>query len=85
MRNGPTMKSPTRTSASQWPCAFQVRCGKPSVMKSAVPRTTSSMPSVTRNDGIFSRVTKRPLTSPIAAATSIATRNAAGSGMQRRR
>ena len=37
-------------------------------MNSAVPRTTSSMPSVTRNDVIFSRVTNQPLTSPITAA-----------------
>ena len=42
-------------------------------MNSAVPRTTSSMPSVTRKDGIFSRVTNQPLTSPISAATTSAT------------
>ena len=37
---------------------------------SAVPRTTSSMPSVTRKDGILSCVTNQPLTSPMKAATS---------------
>ena len=35
--------------------------------KSATPRTTSNIPSVTRNEGILSRVTNRPLNSPIAA------------------
>ena len=55
-----------RSRRASGPAAFQVRCGKPSVMKSAVPRTTSSMPRVTRNEGIFSRVTKRPLKRPIA-------------------
>ena len=45
-------------------------------MNSAVPRTTSSMPSVTRKDGIFSRVTNQPLTRPINAATAIAIANA---------
>ena len=58
------------------PAALQVRCGKPSVMNSAVPRTTSSMPSVTRKDGILSRVTNRPLTRPISAATTSATTKA---------
>ena len=37
-------------------------------MNRAVPRTTSSMPSVTRNEGILSRVTNQPLTKPISAA-----------------
>src|SRR5215207_4838249 len=73
MRNGPMKKSPTSTSAIQLPSALQVRCGKPSVMKSAVPRTTSSMPSVTRKDGIFSFVTNQPLTRPMKAATTSAT------------
>src|SRR5215204_3273886 len=48
-------------------------------MNKAVPRTTSSMPSVTRNDGILSRVTNRPLTRPIKAATASATMNAVSS------
>ena len=48
---------------------------------SAVPRTTSSMPSVTRNDGILSRVTNRPFTSPISAAMTMATRKPSSSGM----
>src|SRR6478672_1177415 len=72
MRNGPMKKSPTSASASQLPSALQVRCGKPSVMKSALPRTTSSMPSVTRKDGILSCVTNQPLTRPIRAATTSA-------------
>ena len=55
--------------ASHCPSALQVRCGKPSVTNSAVPRTTSSMPSVTRNEGILRRVTNSPLMSPISAAT----------------
>ena len=62
--------------------ALQVRCGKPSVTNSAVPRTTSSMPSVTRNEGIFSRVTNKPLTSPISAAT---TRQMTKATLERRR
>ena len=37
------------------------------------------MPSVTRKDGIFSRVTNQPLTRPIAAATAIAIANAVAS------
>src|SRR5437660_310278 len=48
-------------------------------MNSAVPRTTSSMPSVTRNEGIFSRVTNRPLIKPIRAATTRATTKATAS------
>ena len=44
--------------------------------KSAVPRTTSSMPRVTRNEGIFSRVTNSPLNSPISAATTRLIKNA---------
>src|SRR5882757_6104724 len=59
--------------ASQLPSALQVRCGKPSVTNSAVPRTTKSMPSVTRKDGILSWVTNQPLTSPMKAATTSAT------------
>ena len=39
-------------------------------MNSAVPRTTSSMPSVTRKEGIFSLVTNQPLTKPMKAAAS---------------
>ena len=48
-------------------------------MKSAVPRTTSSMPSVTRKEGIFSRVTNSPLTSPMSAAPISASANATSS------
>ena len=66
-------KSPTSMVASQVPSALQVRCGKPSVTNRAVPRTTSSMPSVTRKEGIFNCVTNQPLTSPMKAATSKAT------------
>ena len=44
--------------------------------KSAVPRTTSSMPRVTRNEGIFRRVTNSPLNSPISAATTRLIKNA---------
>ena len=47
----------------------------------ALPRTTSSMPSVTRNDGIPSRVTKTPFTKPMQSATPIAIRNAGNSDM----
>src|SRR4029079_3842873 len=79
MRNGPMKKSPTSASASQLPSALQVRCGKPSVTKSAVPRTTSSMPSVTRKDGILSCVTNQPLTSTMKAATSSAATKATSS------
>jgi len=38
------------------------------------------MPSVTRNEGIASRVTKTPLTKPMKSATSMAPRNAGKSG-----
>ena len=49
-------------------------------MNSAVPRTTSSMPSVTRNEGILSLVTNQPLTKPMKAAASSVARKASSSG-----
>ncbi len=62
------------------PSAFQVRCGKPCVMSRATPRTTSSMPRVTRNEGMRRRVVKRPLTRPMSTAMPRAMRKPTSSG-----
>ncbi len=78
MRKLPIRKSPTISSISS-DRACQVRCGKPLVMYKALPRTTRSIPNVTKNEGILSWVTNQPLNRPMNTAARIANKKPSSS------